>query len=358
MAELIDPLYKIKQNLELEPAKEYPKFIDSSEKIPYNLQNDIADYKRQFSREPNQNSLVEGMGEETGTWSFNGQNIIMLKLRLENMAPIYVPLTEIGSQYKHIDVLVGKTLKLAVTDFIATDTYDDDGHPEFVALGSVQKAEEIISRELMAEYEESQKTDGKFTKEKRIGVITDVIDTDALQMIFFSYKGISLAMYANDFYYRTFAKPLTKVAHIGDRFPFQITSIEKTSYEDLTIVEKNKNGGRFTPKGDRYFIRTTSLPFKENPIDRVKRLEQTRSAFIARIVQYNPIKGIVVEIAPGWWIKGKLSVDSPYEPSEYDAVAHTPVSVRIQSLNYEKRRGVCRIIAFPRGVARSKFQKF
>lgn len=356
---LTDPTQEIAQNTEIREKPGYLNFVDNAEKVPYELQNKIADYKRQVARHKEPDNLLDGMIEETGNWSYGKRNLLMAKMRLKIGPAIYIPLSEIGAQYRHIDVLVGKSMKVAVTDFLATDTFDKDGHAEYVAIGSIREAEYIIGHQLMQEYQESQEKDGHFTTQQRTGIITDVIDTDKLQMIFFQYRGMSLGMYENDFTYRTYTIPLHTIAHIGDTIHFQIRSIRETTYEDLDTVKKqNQNSTNNLPKGKRYFIRTTCLPYRQNPNTKVKRLEKSGGAFIAHITRYDPIKGILVEIAPGWEIKAKLSVDAPYKPSLLDEMAHTPVTVRILHVKYETRRGVCQILSFPQGVARTRDQTF
>lgn len=354
----IDPTKEIEENVEEREEIELPNFIDESEKIPYDDQSLIAEYKRLTNTDQSSETLLTGIGEESGLWDFSGKAVRFLKLRLSNRVAVYVPQNEIGAQWQHMDILVGKEFKLAIVDFMATDTYDDEGHPEYVVLGSMKQAEYIVSKELMNEYEKAEKEkETSFTSKRRHGVITDVIDTPELQIIFFNYRGISLAMYENDFVYSTYLQPLNKIAHIGDHISFQITSIEKTRYEDLDItMAKSTNDN--APKGERYFIRTTSLPYREDPIKRVERLQKSGGTCIAHIWKYNPIVGILVEIAPGWHIKAILSNHSPYKPSINDEIAHTPVSIRIESLDKKNRMGVCRILAFPQGVARSGIQKF
>lgn len=354
-----DPTKEIVEELSSDQTgDQYPGFIDESEKVPFELQSEVAEFKRQSNADRTPNSLVDGIGEESGIWHFRERNIQMLKVRLDTGSAVYVPQNEVGSQFKHLDVLVGKRVKLAVVNLQETDTVDENNNPEYVAIGSIKQAEYLIGKALFDEFESADDT-GKedFLKKKRLGTITDVIDTPELQMVFFTYQGMALAMYADQFTYRTYAQPLSDVARIGDSIAFQITNITKTRYEELDLT-KERHAFDIAPKGDRFFIRTTCLPFRENPLAKVKRLQKNGGACIARIVRYNPVKGILVEIAPGWWIRGILSDRAPYKPSVYDELAHTPVSVRIRSLDTKNRWGVCQIIAFPQGVARSAYQEF
>lgn len=370
-----DPTTQIVKNTETATDRTYPDFMETAERVAYADQNEVAEYKRAITADLDVNNLVNAMGEESTIFQLGDRLVPMLKMRLQNGAPIYISINEAGSNYRHLDALVGKSVKIAVTTFDKTGTFDENERPEYIALGSIRQAEFTIGGILYSEYQkalegiEENRTDVKeennsnpiqssFTDEIREGVVSEVIDTPRLQMIFIDYRGMAIPMYANQFAYMTYTQPLSNLVNIGDNIRFKISSITKINYEDMDSVKEDIANHRQTPKGLRYLIRTTSLPFRENPEGRVKRLQKSQSSFIAHVVRYDPIRGILVEIAPGWWIKGVLPASSNYKPSINDEIAHTPVTVRINNLDYTTRRGRCSILAFPRGVAKSANQRF
>lgn len=354
-----EPSKKIVESTEEKDSPEYPDFMETAERVPYEQQNEVAEYKRAISDSKVPENLVEATGEEVTVFHLGKRLVPMLKMRLDNGAPIYIPRNEVGANYRHMPSLIGKKMKISVTTFDQTDYVDDNNQTEYVAIGSIRQAEFIIGGVLYSQYKEAESNDdNSFTDEKRIGQVSVVIDTPDLQMLFINYQGMQIPMYAKQFTYMSYTQPLSDLVHIGDMIRFKISEIKRIKYEDMKDVQEDKNSNRQTPSGLMYLIRTTSLPFRENPNDRVKRLEKSHSAFLAHIVRYNPIKGILVQIAPGWWIKGILPTRTNFKPSINDELAHTPVSVRIESLDYEKMFGRCNIISFPQGVARSPHQKF
>lgn len=354
-----DPVKSIAENTETKEERTYPDFMKEAEKVSFADQSEVAEYKRAISANLSEDNLVNATGEESTIFQLGDKLVPMLKMRLPNGAPIYIPVNEAGNNYRHLDALVGKTLKIAVTTFDETNTRDEEGHAEYVALGSIRQAEFVIGGILFSEYQNDQENgDDSFTEETRHGIVSEVIDTPRLQMIFIDYRGMSIPMYARQFTYMTYMQPLSDLVHIGDNIRFKISQITKVKYEDMRSVKEDINRGRQTPKGLRYLIRTTSLPFRESPDGKVRRLLSSNSTFIAHIVRYDPIKGIYVEIAPGWTIKGVLPTFSNYHPSINDEVAHTPVTVRITSLDFDNRWGRCSIISFPQGVAKTASQRF
>ncbi|QDR73715.1 hypothetical protein FOD75_11545 (plasmid) [Limosilactobacillus reuteri] len=338
-----------------------PRFIETAERVPFDMLDTIASYRRGIDHELTENNLFDSIGEESTVYDMGpGENqqhnyVQMLRLRLTNGVAVYVPVNEIGAQYRYMDMMVGRKQKVSISNLYATDTFDEDGNPEYIAMGSILEAEFVVGG-LM--YSEFLSDSDKFKSETRSGTITSVVDTPTRQMIFFEYHGISLAMYAQDFYFRSYARPLSEVAHVGDRIRFKVKNIERIRYEDMNEVKRDVQAGRLTPKGYRYLIRCSSLMFRESPDDKVHRLQDSGSTFIARVVRYNPVLGILVEIAPGWWIKGRLPVTSNFKPTINDQFANTPVTVRINSIDYSNRNGSCQILSFPFGTAKTRDQKF
>lgn len=357
LEEAPDPTNEIAEDAQ--QAIEFPNFMEVAERIPYRNQADVADIMRRLRDNLSSENLIDAIGEQATVYRLRNRQVPMLVMRLKNGSAVYVPISEIGSSYRHIEFLVGKVYKIAITNFVETGDLDQDQNPEYIVMGSIRQAEFVIGRELFREFTQAQNAeDTSFVDQTREGVITDVVDTVDLQMIFFKYRGMSLAMYANDYDYMSYTKPLHTIAKAGEPIRFKISNIRQGRFEDADSVQNDINNGRPTPRGIRYFVRTSSLDFRTNPVDKVRALEKSRAAFIARMVRYNPIKGILVEIAPGWWIKGILSNESPLKPTIDDGFANTPVTVRIEQLNYKNRTGKCRIISFPQGLADSRTHSF
>lgn len=335
-----------------EMISEASKFPKDAEKVPSEFLPELAKLKRDINGDLDQENLVYAVGEESLKARVGNQLVPMLLVRLANGAPVYIPVTEAGTNYRHLDSFIGRTFKIAISTLDDAGTFDNEHRPEYVALGSIRQAEFVIGGQL---YQQHEQDPDKFKDETRQGTIYSVIDTPGLQLVFISYKGMGLPMYAQQYDYMSYTRPLPSIAHIGDKVKFKISRIERVKYEDMKKVEEDINQGHLTPKGLRYLIWTTALPFKKSPNERVKRLEKTHSAFLAHIVRYNPVTGIWVEIAPGWWIKAYLSSRAPYQPTFKDEVEHTPVIVQIEpgTIDEKKRHGRCTILGFPQGVART-----
>ena len=352
---MMEPTVNMAEQSAQDHGEDYPDFFDAAEKVPLELQDEVASFKRDINASLDESSLIEATGEESAIYRFQDRPVLMLRMRLENGAAVYIPVNEIGSSYRHVNLLVGKKRKISISTLATVGENDEEGNPLYVAIGSIRQAEFVIGGQLYSEFENNpEDVQGRTF----YGVITDVIDNPEHQMIFIDYHGMAIPMYAGDFYYRSYAVPLHTVAKVGNQVHFKITNIERIKYEEMDSVKEDHDRGRITPRGYLYMIRTTALPFRESPDSKVKRLFDRRATFIAHVSNYDPIKGILVEIAPGWFIKGILPSNAPYQPSKMDQLAHTPVAVRINELDYKTRRGNCTILTFPRGVAQSPNQRF
>lgn len=352
--EALKALQTLQQNSKKEKKEEKPEvpfFMDVAEKIPYELQDFVASYKRKIHDSLSPDNLLWAVGEEVTTYEVRkGFVTQVLKMRLEeNQAPVYVFAGMAGEGYRHLDNYIAQRFKIGIVDFLETDTKDDEGNEQYIALGSLQQASFTV---IGLDYKEYLEDPEAFKAEDRTGVVTQVIDTPDFRFVSFEYKGVQLGMLAKNFYYQSFAHPLSEVAYIGMRFKFRITDIKRVKFEDIASVKEDLDNHRPAPKGLTYQVRTTRLPFLASPDDEVIRLYESGSDFLGNIVRCHPVKGILVEIKPGWWIKGMLSSNSPIQPTIADAKAHTPVVVRIESLNKKDRTGRAYIIRFPRGVVR------
>ena len=72
---------------------------------------------------------------------------------------------------------------------------------------------------------------------------------------------------------------------------------------------------------------------------------------MGRVVNWNPIKGVIVEIAPGYWLKGFITPGSHIKFSMNDVIKHTKVVVTINRINMKTRSGQVYIRSCPEGVA-------
>lgn len=328
-----------------------PFFLDEAEKIPFELQGFIAEYKRQINQELTPDNLLWAVGEEVSDFEVRkGLVMPVLKMRVEeNDAPVYIFASQAGSNYRHPDNFIDQRVKIAITTFLDAGTKDKEGNEQYIALGSIQQAEFVINGLL---YQAMLKDPDAVKSQDRIGKVTQVIDTPDFRFISFEYQGAELGMLAKNFYYQTWTKPLNKVAYIGMKFPFRITDIIKAKYEDQDGVKQNMAAGRAVPKGLMYQVLTTRLPFLESPDKDVESKFERGADFKGYIVRYHPIQGIFVEVAPGWWCKGILSANSPIKPSVADAQQHTPVIVHLEKINPKTHTGRAWIKRFPHGVVR------
>lgn len=106
--------------------KSYPFFLDAAEKIPFELQGFVADYKRKINYELTPDNLLWAVGEEVSNFEIRkGLIMPVLKMRLEeNQAPVYVFANQVGSNYPHLDSFKAKNLYERGADFrgISLDT--------------------------------------------------------------------------------------------------------------------------------------------------------------------------------------------------------------------------------------------
>lgn len=333
----------------------HPNFFETADRVNFEQQNSLANYRRNMTSAIKTEdwivavqNLVPAMGIEVTTFTINGRVRRMLKLEaISDNAPIYVPVNKAGANYHYLTNYIGQRVLLAMDRFERTNEQDDNGNNKYIALASISQAEELIGNVI---YDEFQHDATKARNEDRVATITQVIASSDFNMVFINYQGLTIPMYERDFHYHSYRHPLKKDAKVGATIKFRITNITKTNYDNMDIVKRDKQRHYDTPSGTRYYIETTHLPFVENPDTRIKKLQQTKTSFLANIVRVSPIEGITVQIGPGWTVKGYLN-NPEYKPTVADALQHTPVTVTINSLDFKHRSGQVYIIGFPRGLA-------
>lgn len=334
------------------PKQVIPDLLQTAMTVPNELLTEVAKYKRDLKNDLDNKNLVWAIGDEVATFKVNGIPMQVLKLHLElNDVPVYVFQKQAGINCHSLNSFIGRKTKLGIYTMLETNRYDEQDNMLYIALGSIQEAEFVVGGQLFSKFEHDPES---VKDEKRIGLVTHVLDTPSKQLVFFTYNGIHLVMLAKDFYYQTWSKPLKNEAYVGLKFEFRITDIVRTTYEKQLGIQENAKGGKdyINPTGTMYRISTSRLSFLPSPEAKVEDLYKREACFLAHVVGYDAVKGIRVEIAPGWTTKGILKNTSPFKPSVQDAIHHTPVTVQIQSLDMENRTGRCNILNFPQGVVR------
>lgn len=340
-----------------EEERHFPDFLDNADTVDYDEQAKLSKYKRQVnskSRTEQYQGLIYATGTELSTYSIDHKYVQMLKMEIaDTHEPIYVPRIEAGTNYRHMTNIIGHTEKIAIRSFyeVPGNASRDEADKKYIAIGSIGLAEEIVYEGLKEEMD----LDPEEAKSKaRTGIVTQVVDRPNLKMVFFDYLGVSVGMLEKDFHYRSFKNPLKKDAYIGKKFQFVINDIKQMDYADVPSVKKDMENGVDAPKGTRYMLHVSRLPFLENPNEQVRKLYDRQSFFTANIVRVHPITGIIVEIAAGWWVKGFKSESLPFEPTLQDELQHTEVTVRINWLDFDSHKGQVYIIGFPHGLAKSE----
>lgn len=341
-----------------------PDFLKTAEKIPDYMQAELAQHRRNMSSHSKltEDDLVYAEGESVDTFKTSNGPLTMLKMRIEvNNAPIYIPINHAGVNYRHLDDLVGQRLKVAIDRFVQTN--EGEVGAEYILLGSIQQAEFIIGGTIYSQYLKDKDAVRDVVRE---GVITQVIylpereieqDGERVTLpnrsaVFVDYHGMTIRIKEDQFHYRSLITPLTQRAFIGEKIKFRFTMISKGDYRDTETAKKDVENGIPVPKGIRYFFVATRLPFVQNPNNKIRARLNHKTVFKAYIVRCDPIKGILVEVAPSWWIKGYLPANAPVQPSQLDATYHTPVVVRLNFVDFTTKSGQCQIIRFPKGVVR------
>lgn len=326
----------------------YPDLLESAEKVNVEQQDFLVKSRRAFKQGDLAKGMIYATGEEVTTFSINGMHMPMLKMRVEeNNSAVYVPLPEMGANYRHSASYIGQRKKIVLGEFVEAGT-DDLGNPLYIAYASIKMVENTLGGII---YKQFQDDPDAVKNQDRIGIITEVVATDNMNMIFFDYQGISLTMLERDYHYRSYLHPLVEDAHVGDKIKFKITNITKDDYTDMASVREDREAGKVTPEGERYYIETSRLSYLPSPDEKVRELAEHQSYFLGRVVNWNPIKGVIVEIAPGYWLKGFITPGSHINFSMNDVIHHTKVVVVINRINMKTRSGQVYIRSCPDGVA-------
>ena len=123
-----------------------PDFLQSAERIPFSLQEEVMDWRRRLNNALIPENLVYATAVEATNYRYEGKDLYMLKMELANGAPIYIRPKEAGNNFLHISSTIGQTIKIAVDELIAVpDSVDAEGHQEYIAMGSIRQAEFVIA---------------------------------------------------------------------------------------------------------------------------------------------------------------------------------------------------------------------
>lgn len=342
-----------------------PSFLESAEKVPSRLQETLAAKKRSTSdrsSELTEDDLLYAEGEAVETFNIGNESIKMLKMRIiDNDAAIYVPINYAGANYRNLESFIGRKIRVGITRFVQTNEGEVDA--EYIALGSIQEAEFIIAGRLYSQY---LKDPDAVKNEVREGTVVQILErpneyverdnrkiTLYKSIVFVDYNGITLGIRENDFHYPSLVRPLRERVFIGQKIEFRITRIRKGDYQDSESVKADAEKGNAVPQGIRYYVDTSRLSFLKNPDTDIREKLNSKTVFKAHIVAVDAVKGILVEVAPFWRIKGYLPANSPQKPTKFDEIEHTPVTVRLNRIDFKTKSGQCQILRFPQGVART-----
>ena len=155
-----------------------------------------------------------------------------------------------GANYRHSASYIGQRKKVVLGEFVDAG-HDDLGNPLFIAYASIKAVENALGDIIYQQFQDDPET---AKDQDRLGIITEVVSIDTMHMVFFDYQGMSLTMLERDYHYRTYLHPLEEDAHVGDKIKFKITNITKDTYDNMDSVKEDKEAGKITPEGDRYYI--------------------------------------------------------------------------------------------------------
>lgn len=331
-----------------EDALKYPNFFENAERVDVDQQTYLAESRRAFKNGDLQKGMIYAVGEEETIWTVAGRSVPMLKMRVEeNNSAVYVPLPEIGANYRHSASYIGQRKKVVIGDF--TDVGKDKlGNPLFVVYASIKQVENTLGDII---YKQFQEDPDAVKNQDRLGIITEVVTGENVNMVFFDYQGISLTMLERDYHYRSYLHPLSEDARVGEKIKFKITNIVKDDFKNMPSVQEDEKLGKIVPEGERFYIQTSRLSYLPSPDEKVRKLAEQHSYFLGRVVNWNPIKGVIVEIAPGYWLKGFITAGSNIHFSMNDVIKHTKVVVVINRIDMKRRTGQVYIRSCPDGVA-------
>lgn len=320
------------------------KFIDIAKTIPSELLELASSAKRIDSKTKLQSKIFRGFVQAIySNVVIGNKKTALIEVITNDGIPIYVRLDDGGlRQPKNSGLMIGKYYAVVITNLIDLSN-SGDNEERFCAIGSIQTAEFMLGYSLNSRMEANPK---EFHDEKRIGTINSIVNTDINgkrhEMVFFEYNGLQLMMMDYQVGYYSQAHPLTTEYQLGDEIAFQIQNVELTRIDDK---ERGLSGSYFD-------IRASGKRYKENPKVTVNRLVATGAFINAYITKVDPVKGVLVEVAPGYELKATFSKQTASSSvKKLDAVEHTPVQVQVISVDHTRKFGVVRVLGFPKGLA-------
>lgn len=350
-------------------AKKYPSIFDIGETITKEEAEALGSYKRVNYQDKEKTPellnqvLVDGVISyqiklrfDRGTTS-EARDFLVLSVDTPQIKQIsvLVPATMVGKvDSSFLPALVGKKVKVVITDFIeAYDGKYNDDKNRYVVLGSLVYAQNMIADCL---YEQYLKDKDAFLNQVRKASVFHVISMDSLVGVVLNYQGFHFLMLEIDYRFHTSLKPLIKDAPIGKNVEFKFTSFD---------IDDNYSDGKHTDNQNKYKVRASRVATLPNLNERIHAFYLSEAKISAYIVEVDPVKGILVEIAPGWQLKA-TPVDYMQDQkfSALDAFKHTQVTVQIKEIEFDfnntnpsyiadkhNYRGHCVILSAPNGVA-------
>lgn len=346
-------------------------FVEAAESVPEEKLGDLARHRRSMNADLTEEDLLTGDAESLEYFKFAGQDVPMLKLRLKKSGlPVYVPQNVAGANFSHMETFIGHSYSVAITDFVNVN--EGEVNAAYIILASIQQAEFVVKGEL---YRDLASTNNAIheqaVQEKREGVVTGLIRLNNVGgngqrvpeinhwLVFFEYKGVQFSIPARNYAYLSTIKPVQDQIQIGDHFYFRATEAAKKDFRtDNSAAKRAVESGReaLAPKGIYYDVNATALPFRANPDDDLRVKLNHGTVFLAHVAAYNSIRGLLVEVAPGWVIKGFMGPRfSGINLGDLDVADHTAVTVRLNRLDFRHHVGQCEVVAFPQGTKGSTF---
>lgn len=349
-------------------------FLQTAEAVSEDKLGDLMRLRHDMSNDLSEENLVTGVAETLETFTYSGRkNVPMLKVRLKSSGlPVYVPRNLAGVNFNHMEVLIGHTLSVAIMSFVNINEGEAD--PNYIIIASIQQAEFVVKGRLYSELTSTRGDEAKNAiAEKREGIVTGMIRLNNMSnsdgspqsevfhwLVFFEYKGVQFSMPAYNYNYFSFAKPISSQIRVGEHFYFHFTRATKKDFlKDNSAAKREVKSGdsRNVPQGIYYDIDATALSYRTDPAEDLKRKLKQGTVFLGQVVGFNNVRGLLVEVAPGWVIKGYMDSYRFADAGlgDLDVAHHTPVTVRLRRLDLKRRRGQCEVVAFPQGTKGNTF---
>lgn len=357
--------------VEPSPRVKRKQFTEVAESVSEEIADKLLRYRRSASNgEPTVDDLLWAFAESLETVERNGRPVPMLKMRLHDFGvPVYVPQNIAGGNFARMNTFIGHSYTVAITSLVNLN--EGDPHPNYLPLASIQQAEWAVKLPIYRAME-NKETSKEAKNKARKGRVTNVIRVglrSAVEMenpdyrpeydarrwiVLYEYEGVQFSMPARQFKYLSSVKPIPEQIKIGETFDFRFISAARKEYrtDNRTVKEFIKtHDSDNAPKGDYIELNSTALDFRENPTEDLRNKLDSGTVFIAHVTAYSGVRGLIVEVAPGWQIKAFMDRRFEYvQLGDKDVAAHTPVAVRLNRLDFEHRIGQCSVISFPQGT--------